>query len=77
MKSLRDEIRLRRDNRTDLISSETLAEDFIRALLGFHRATHDFIDPRPQFPAKPCNPRRFCAIMSVANPIKHFAEFQI
>ena len=36
MKSLRDEIRLRREIRTDLISS-ALA-DFIRASLGFHRA---------------------------------------
>ena len=30
-------------DRTDLISSEAQAEDFIRAQLGFHRAKHDFI----------------------------------
>ena len=44
MKSLRDEIRLRRKIRTDLISS-ALA-DFTRASLGFHRALRDFIENR-------------------------------
>ena len=44
MKSLRDEIRLRREIRTDLISS-ALA-DFTRASLGFHRALRDFIENR-------------------------------
>lgn len=29
---------------TDLISSEANAEAFLPALLGFHRAKHDFID---------------------------------
>ena len=44
MKSLRDEIRLRRDNRTDLISSEAEGLRFHPSLLGFHRAKHDFIE---------------------------------
>ena len=45
MKSLRDEIPLRGEkDAADLISSEALAEDFIQATLGFHRALRDFID---------------------------------
>ena len=35
MKSLRDEILLRKDIKTDLISSEAKAEDFIRACEDF------------------------------------------
>ena len=62
MKSLRDEIRLRRDKRTDLISSEALAEDFIRASLGFHRATHDFIES-PPISNTPLQPPRFYDIL--------------
>ena len=37
MKSLRDEIRLRRVERTDLISPKPQGFDFIQTLFGFHR----------------------------------------
>ena len=62
MKSLRDEIRLRRDKRTDLISSEAVRRRFHPSVLGFHRAKHDFIDLRPQFPVNALQSSRFYTI---------------